>query len=137
GAHLAAMLSSVPDRTYEPIDAADRFSAKPNYALLIYPAYLYDDAAPEARRLARELKVSAQMPPTFLVQNQDDVEHVPSSMVYFQALMDARVSAEMHIYPSGGHGYGLRPTPHLVGTWPQRAEDWLRSRGLIEPSKGR
>jgi acetyl esterase/lipase len=51
---------------------------------------------------------------------------------YFLALKGAKVPAEMHLYPTGGHGYGLRPSKHAVSTWPQRAAEWLKSIGALE-----
>jgi hypothetical protein len=57
---------------------------------------------------------------------------VECSLFYYLALKNAKVPAEMHLYPDGGHGYGLRPSTHTVSTWPQRAEEWLRARGLLK-----
>jgi acetyl esterase/lipase len=74
-------------------------------------------------------------PPTFLVQTQDDSVRAETSVFYYLALKNAKVPAELHLYPSGGHGYGLRPTEQAVTTWPQRAEQWLRGQGLLERKK--
>ena len=68
----------------------------------------------------------------FLVQTQDDSVRVETSLFYTLALKRAKVSAELHLYPSGGHGYGLRPTPQAVTTWPARAEQWLRGLRVLE-----
>jgi len=57
---------------------------------------------------------------------------VETALYYALGLKNANVPVELHIYPSGGHGYGLRPSTNLVTTWPKRAEDWLRNRGLLE-----
>ena len=123
GGHLAAAASTNFDkRAYTPIDAADQASCRPDFAVLIYPAYL----APDEKTLAPELTVRADTPPTFLVQAEDDPVHVENSLVYFKALKDAKVPAEMHIFPTGGHGYGLRPTDQKVTTWPQLAAQWLK-----------
>ncbi len=108
GGHLAATLSTHEStRTYEPIDEADRMSSLPNFALLIYPAYLVD--VNNGNRIAPELTITKDTPPTFLVQTQDDGVHVECSLFYYLALTEAGVPAELHAYPSGGHGYGLRP----------------------------
>ena len=133
GGHLAAVLSNNEKRTYEPVDEADKVSCRPDFALLIYPAYLV--AEKESNQLAPELKVTPNTPPTWLVQTEDDGIRVECSLYYYLALKNARVPVEMHLYPSGGHGYGLRPSSHLVSTWPKRAEDWLRSRGVLEGKK--
>jgi acetyl esterase/lipase len=55
---------------------------------------------------------------------------VENSLVYYRALKEAKVPAEMHLFSSGGHGYGLRPSPEAVSGWPALAEAWLRARGL-------
>ena len=133
GGHLAATLSTNYDkRTYEPIDEADKTSCRPDFTLLIYPAYLV--AGPE-NKIAPELKITAETPRTFIVFTEDDPIHVESGLFYYLALKKAKVSAEMHLYPTGGHGYGLRPSKHGVSTWPKRAEEWLRSSDLLSQKK--
>ncbi len=133
GAHLSAALSTnCEKRTYEPVDAADSVSCRPDFAMLIYPAYITVEK--EGDRVAPELKVGPATPPTFLVQTQDDGVRVESSIFYFLALKKANVPAELHVYPEGGHGYGLRPGKDVT-TWPRRAEDWLRSRGVLERAR--
>jgi acetyl esterase/lipase len=131
GAHLSAVASCRFDqRAYTPVDAADQVSCRPDFVLLIYPAYL--TVPQEGDKLAPELTVSSNTPATFLVQTEDDNIRVECSLFYYLALKKARVPVEMHLYPSGGHGYGLRPSPHTVSTWPQRAEQWLRALGLLD-----
>jgi acetyl esterase/lipase len=76
--------------------------------------------------------VASTHPPAFVAMTQDDPVRVENAVHYYLALKQARVPAELHLYPTGGHGYGLRRTEHLVTTWPDRAADWLRSRGLLE-----
>jgi dipeptidyl aminopeptidase/acylaminoacyl peptidase len=66
---------------------------------------------------------------------QDDPVRVENAVHYFLALKQAGIPSELHVYPTGGHGYGLRRTQHLVTTWPERATDWMRSRKLLEPIK--
>lgn len=129
GGHLAALLSTDSVKaTYKPGDDADRVNSRPNFALLIYPAYL----ATKDDTLAPPVRVDAQTPPTFLLQTEDDGVRVESSLVYYLALKRATVPAEMHLYPRGGHGYGLRPSKDPVSTWPLRAEDWLKSSGFLK-----
>jgi acetyl esterase/lipase len=131
GGHLAAMAGNHFDkRTYDPIDDADQASCRPDFVLLIYPGYL--TVKEEGDKLALELNVTANTPPTFLVQTEDDNIHVENSLIYYLALKNAKVPAEMHVYPSGGHGYGLRPTEHAVSKWPERAEQWMRNLGVLE-----
>jgi acetyl esterase/lipase len=132
GGHLAAYLSTNHDkRSYEPIDERDRASCRPDFTLLIYPAYL--TVREENDKISPELKIAADTPPTFLVQTEDDSVRVENSIFYYAALRKAKVPAEMHLYPVGGHGYGLRRTDKLVTTWPLRAEEWLRSLGVLTP----
>ena len=62
---------------------------------------------------------------------EDDPIHVECAIVYAAALKQRQVSAELHIYPNGGHGYGLRPSANAVCTWPDRAADWLKGQGWL------
>jgi acetyl esterase/lipase len=131
GGHLAATLSNqYAQRTYPRVDDADDLSCRPDFAVLIYPAYLVERQS-ATNALAPELKVTPETPPTFLAQTEDDGVRVECSLFYYLALKQAKVPAEMHLYPDGGHGYGLRPSSHTVSTWPARAEEWLRARGLL------
>jgi acetyl esterase/lipase len=131
GGHLAAALCShVERRTYPDVDAADSASCRPDFSLLIYPAYLA--VKEEGDKIAPEVQVSTNHPPTFLAMAQDDPVRVENVVYYFMGLKQARVPAELHVYPTGGHGYGLRGTEQLVTTWPERAAGWMRSRGLLE-----
>jgi len=126
GGHLAAVLSNnYEKRTYKQVDPADDVSCRPDFALLIYPAYL--TANNEGKQLAPELPVTSQTPRTFLIQTEDDPVHVENSLVYYRALKDAHVPAEMHIYSQGHHGYGLRPTALPVTHWPALAQEWLHT----------
>lgn len=130
GGHLAALLSTDSvQQTYELTDEVDRVSARPNFTILVYPAYL----ATKSDTLAPPLKVDAKTPPTFLVQTEDDGVRVESSIVYYLALKRANVPVEMHLYSRGGHGYGLRPSQDLVSSWPLRAEAWMKSAGFLKP----
>ena len=126
GAHLAAALSTHFDqRLYDPLDAADEVSCQPDFAVIVYPGYLAlaeQNFAPNA-----EIHVTEQTPPSFIVQAEDDPVHVENSTVYFLALKNAKVPAELHLYAQGGHGYGLRRTAQPVTAWPQLVETWLRT----------
>ena len=130
GGHLAATLSNnYAERTYEPVDAADKQSCRPDFTVLIYPAYLVDK---KTNQVSPELKITSQTPPTFIAMTADDGVGVEGPLFYYLALKQAKVPAEMHLYPVGGHGYGLRPSKNLVSTWPARVEDWMRSQGLVK-----
>jgi acetyl esterase/lipase len=127
GAHLAAALSTHYDkRLYPTVDAADQLSCRPDFAVIVYPGYLADSEHSFLDKL--DIHPTAQTPPTFIVQAEDDPVHVENSTTYFLALKAAKVPAELHIYAEGGHGYGLRPQAKWpVTTWPNRVEDWLRT----------
>jgi acetyl esterase/lipase len=134
GAHLTAALSNnYEKRVYEPIDEIDQRSCRPDFALVIYPGMIV--TGPQNDELRPEMRITANTPRTFLVQTQDDGVKVENSLYYYLALKKAKVPAEMHLYPSGGHGYGLRPSAQAVSTWPQRAEQWMRSLGVLERTK--
>ena len=132
GAHLSAALSTnYEKRTYPRVDAADDLNCRPDFAMLIYPGGVRN---PKTNLLAEELQVTANTPATFIVQAEDDSVHVENSLLYYSALKAAKVPVEMHLYPTGGHGYGLRPTKDAVTTWPARAADWLQA--YCQPSGG-
>lgn len=130
GAHLAAALSTnYEKRTYPRVDGADAVICRPDFTIVIYPGYLV--MKDDGDKVSPELKITANTPPTFLVQAEDDPVRVENSLGYYMALKQAKVPVEMHLYPVGGHGYGLRRTEKTVTTWPDRAEEWLRSIGAI------
>jgi acetyl esterase/lipase len=131
GGHLAAAASCNYDRrTYPTMDDADAQSCRPDFAVLVYPAYLTVKTNDD--RISPELPITTNTPPTFLAMSADDPVRVESALFYSLALKNANVPVELHIYPKGGHGYGLRRTQEPVTTWPDRVADWMRSRGLLE-----
>jgi acetyl esterase/lipase len=131
GGHLSAAVSNnYQTRTYPAVDDADTVSCRPDFSLLIYPAYLTRND--DLTRLAPELKVTKETPPAFLIMTEDDGIHVENVYVYALALKAFKIPVEVHTYPTGGHGYGLRPSSHLVSTWPARAADWMKSRGYLK-----
>jgi acetyl esterase/lipase len=126
GGYLVAALSTHYDhRLYAPVDADDRQSCRPDFAVAIYPAYLTE---PDGTvNLTPNIPVTSETPPAFLLQTEDDPFHAESSIAYFMALKQANVPAELHIYAKGGHGYGLRPTALPVTRWPRLVETWLHT----------
>ena len=123
GGHLTAMCcASAKTEPYPEADEADRLGFRPDFAALIYPAYLTG----ENLVLNPEFKVTGSVPPTFLVQAGDDVINVENSLAWYQAVRRAGGSAEMHIYPEGGHGYGLLRTGYPISGWGLLACDWMR-----------
>jgi dipeptidyl aminopeptidase/acylaminoacyl peptidase len=78
------------------------------------------------------IPVSSNTPPTFLLQAEnDDVDGVDQSLVYYIALKNAGVPVEMHLYAQGGHAFGLRRTEFPITRWPQLVETWLRTIEMI------
>ena len=82
--------------------------------------------------LTSEMTVTANTPPTFLLQAEDDPVHVENSLLYYAALKKAKVPADMHLFAKGGHGYGLRHTELPVTDWPKLGEQWMHSIGIIK-----
>jgi acetyl esterase/lipase len=134
GGHLAAALSTHFDkRLYDSIDAADQVGCRPDFAVIVYPGYL---AIAEQNFAANaEIHPTEQTPPSFIVQAEDDPVHVENATVYFLALKNAKVPAEMHLYAQGGHGYGLRRSELPVTGWPQLVEAWLHTMQILPASK--
>jgi acetyl esterase/lipase len=129
GGHLGARLSTdFNRRSYTPVDEADARSCRPDFAVIMYPAYLVKEGN---AALTEELPVSPQTPPSFIVQTQDDIWHVENSLCYALALRRAGVQAELHLYPIGGHGYALRPCKYAVGGWAGQCRTWLQTIGVI------
>jgi len=129
GGNLTALACTNYDhRSYEAIDAVDQVSCRPNFGVLVYPAWLVDDKTFE---LKPEFKVTAQTPPMFFVHAADDKITAAGDAVLYLALKHAGVSSELHIYAKGGHGFGLRPTANPCSHWPERCEAWFRAQGLL------
>jgi len=130
GGNLCAVLSANSgSRTYPRVDSADDLSCRPDFQILVYPAYLVPDN--DLYTLAPEVAVTAATPPTFMVMAEDDGIHVENILAYGIALKKAAVPFELHAYPTGGHGFGLRPTGNPATLWASRAEEWLRYSGLL------
>lgn len=122
GAHLSASVCNIGDgEVYEHVDLADTVDAQPNFAFIIYPAYI----SREGWKIDPELVVAKRTPPTFIVQAQDDREYVDSSVAYWIALRDAGVPTEMHLYSRGGHGFGFLRNGMPSDAWPMLAMKWF------------
>jgi acetyl esterase/lipase len=132
GGHLAASTATNSQhRQYAPQDAVDQVSCRPDFAVLVYPAYLVQKGG----ALSPEIRVDAKTPPCFFAHCGDDRISSENSIGMYLALKRSSVPAEMHIYASGGHGFGLRPTGKAAPTWPKRCEEWLRDSGLLKADK--
>lgn len=133
---VAAISTNFAKRLYPAIDAADRESARPDFAVAVYPGHLCEypghKCSDKDLELNPEIRVTRETPPTLLVQAEDDyVDGVDQSLTYFVALKEAQVPAEMHVYAHGGHAFGLRPTKNPITRWPELMETWLKTVGMI------
>ena len=137
GANLSVRASTGwRQRSYAAVDAVDGFSCRPDFALPIYPWALLaggKDAVPPPVELSPEYPVDDETPPAFMVQTEDDFAKVECSIAYYTALKRAGVKAEMHLFPDGGHGYGIRKIGKSVDGWENLAADWLK-RNFSRPS---
>lgn len=136
GGHLVAAISTHFDaRLYPTIDEADKESCRPDFAVALYPGHLwnwrYEENPPFA--LNPDVPVTKETPPTFIAQAENDpVDNINHSLVYYIALKNAGVPTEMHLYAEGGHGFGLRPTRMPITQWPSLVERWLVTIGMLQ-----
>ncbi len=146
GGHLASTLSThFNEKVYE---SSDSTSARPDFSLLIYPVISMDSTithwgsrvnllgskpSPELlKHFSNELQVNAQTPPAFLALSiDDDAVPVQNSISYALALQKFKIPCELHLYQSGGHGYGMGMTANTESTWPEACRKWLESRGFL------
>jgi acetyl esterase/lipase len=133
GGHLVAAISThFQQRLYPAVDAADKESCRPDFAVAVYPGHLSFANNSIALNPDIATHVTRQTPPTFLLQNEDDhVDRVEDSLSYYAALKKAGVPVEMHLYAQGGHAFGLRRTKFPVTAWPQLVETWLGSIRMV------
>ena len=116
-------------RLYPAVDAADKESCRPDFAIACYPGHLWDRG--DDLKLNPNVPVTTNTPPTFLLQAENDpVDPINNSLVYYMALKNTGVPVEMHLYAQGGHGFGLRPTKFPVTGWPRLVETWLLTIGM-------
>jgi acetyl esterase/lipase len=145
GGHLASTLSThFNEKVYE---SSDNTSARPDFSILIYPVITMDasfthmgsrenllgnnPAAEIIRRFSNELQVTPQTPPAFMVHSLDDnAVPVQNSLAYIQALRMYNIPCELHLYESGGHGYGLGRSNDTESSWPGACKLWLKARGF-------
>ncbi|GAB4048022.1 alpha/beta hydrolase [Spirosoma litoris] len=146
GGHLASTLATHYNR-----GAKANELAKPNFAILLYPVITFGEKAHTGSRdkllgklntspelvayYSNELQVTAQTPPTFLVHSEDDkAVPVENSISFYLACLKNSVPAEMHLYPTGGHGYGMRTAKFgSLNTWPDACKAWLTALTTPKP----
>ncbi|MDB5307890.1 MAG: alpha/beta hydrolase [Gemmataceae bacterium] len=131
GGNLTAWACLAEKRLYEAVDKMDEPAYRPSFAVLIYPAYLVDKEG----QLKPEYKVTKDTPPMFFAHANDDPVTPLSSAMLYAALKTAGVPAELHIYATGGHGFGMRKSANPIAAWPDRCGDWLKARGYLAEKK--
>ncbi len=131
GGHMVTATSThFNKRLYPAVDAADKESCRPDFAIALYPGHLWNDD--KGFVLNPNVPVTSHTPPTFLLQAENDpVDNINNSLVYYLALKDAKVPVELHLYAQGGHAFGLRRTQFPITGWPQLVEKWLGTIGMI------
>lgn len=141
GANLSARVSTNwRHRSYASVDSADEFSCRPDYAILVCPTWLVPGENEESSlpvALRGEYPVDARTPPAFLVQAQDDHAHVENALAYYIALKYAGVGAELHVYPEGGHGIGMRRRGKATDGWEALAACWLKAAVMSKKESAR
>lgn len=126
GGNLTAWNCFSDKRHYDAIDKADEVSFRPDFAILVYPGGLIEKGG----QLKPEFRVTSQTPPMLFVHATNDSSE--NSVALYSALKKHAVPAEMHLYASGGHGFGMNKIPHPAATWPARAADWMKVRGYLK-----
>jgi acetyl esterase/lipase len=129
GGNLAAWTCLNPKRMYDPVDKSDEIPYRPAFAVLLYPGGMLDTNG----ELKPEFQFSKDSPPICLAHASDDkgASGPENSVALYRAAKAAGVPAELHLYGSGGHGFGMKKVPHPVATWPDRAADWMKARGVL------
>lgn len=131
GGHVVAGLSTHAQRSYRALDAADALSSRPDFAMVMYSGHLWAGHH-QGLSLVKDIVVDDKVPPTFIAQATDDAtDDVRESLAYYQALIDAGVPVEMHLFARGGHAFGLRLKDAPVAAWPRLAERWMQDIGML------
>jgi acetyl esterase/lipase len=132
GGHLAIATATSFDRqTYEPIDDVDKISCRPDFAIGAYSGYL---KAKDKDEIAPGLHIPAGTPPIFLAHGGADIISPPEhSVLMYLALRKAGIPAELHVYATAAHDFGVRPSDHPCSTWTQACANWLRHQGFLQP----
>ena len=131
GGHLAARVSTGFDlKTYEEVDQIDAVSCKPDFTVLLYPAYMN-----KGKELSKDFSVSNKISPTLIVSAKDDKGFFPGSPIYANALKEAGASIRVHFFEKGGHGFSLRPKEYPLSAWPDLCVQWFRDKDIIEEAE--
>ena len=128
GGHLSARINTGFDiQAYQKVDKYDDVSCKPDFTVLLYPAYMNT-----GRELSKDFTVSSEISPTLIVSAKDDKGFFPGSPIYANALKEAGASVRVHFFEKGGHGFSLRPKQYPLSTWPDLCLQWFRDIDILE-----
>lgn len=130
GGNAVARVAVAAKRHYSPTDQHDRANCHPDFAVLVYPAWLVD--TDDDRRLSDELKVTAETPPMFFAHAFDDRVTCMSSVALFSELRRHDIASAIHVFSSGGHGFGARQAGQPTDAWPGLCESWMKQQGWLE-----
>lgn len=127
GGYMVPHLSThFKKRSYVPIDAADKESCRPDFAIALYPGHMEKEEGQFV--LNPEIHFTKETPPTFIIQAENDpMDNINNSLLYYIGLKDAGVPVEMHLYAEGGHAFGIRHTKFPITEWPELVEKWLKT----------
>jgi acetyl esterase/lipase len=137
GGHLAlATAAGFAKRSYQPIDAIDQVSCRPDFAVACYSGYLKPK---DKDGIRADLHIPPDMPPIFLAHASDDTEkyggsNAENSAYMYVALKRAGIPAELHIYASGDHDFGVRQNEKLPSSWTGLCVKWLQKGGFMKPA---
>lgn len=131
GGYMVADLSThYRHRAYKSVDAADKISCRPDFAIAIYPGHMRTDGKHFV--LNPNIHFTKNTPPTFITQAENDPEdNINNALLYYIGLKNADVPVEMHLYAKGGHAFGLRPTKFPITQWPNLVDKWLHTIGIL------
>jgi acetyl esterase/lipase len=131
GGHLVgATATNFERRSYEPIDEIDKVSCRPDFGIMAYSGYF---KLKDTGELSPTVAAPAQTPPLFFVHASDDtISEVEHSVSFYLALKRAKIDAELHVYASGGHGFGVRPQSGPCAGWTRVCAEWMRNRGILK-----
>lgn len=130
GGNASARAALATKRHYAPIDKHDQASARPDFAVLVYPAWLIEKESPT--ELIDDLVVNESSPPMFFAHAADDRISCLSSVTLFRHLEQNGVPSSLHIFASGGHGFGARPADQPTDAWPELCATWMKTQGWLD-----
>ncbi len=135
GGHLVgATATNFEKRSYEPIDAVDAISCRPDFGIPVYSGYF---KFKEHGDLSPTVRTPANTPPLLFIHASDDsISDVEHSVTFYLALKRAGIHTDLHVYATGGHGFGVRPTNATCAVWTQACVGWLRNRGFLKQDSG-